>query len=101
MTTSNQITDVAIFYRFYIISNRSDFLISKEHRDMGGVKAKAQKIVVHCWSLAGTGHFYAVSKHRLTPTIEFLRFDPVVGKHVLYREGKVKKGVKKTKAGGR
>ena len=43
-------------------------------------------------STAGTGHFYTTDKNkRTTPDkIEMKKFDPVVRKHVLYTEGKIK-----------
>ena len=43
-------------------------------------------------STAGTGHFYTTSKNKKTTpeTLEFLKFDPKVRKHVLYKEIKLK-----------
>ena len=43
-------------------------------------------------STAGTGHFYTTDKNkRTTPDkIEIKKFDPVVRKHVMYKEGKIK-----------
>ena len=43
-------------------------------------------------SSAGTGHFYTTDKNkRSTPDkLEIKKFDPVVRKHVLYKEGKIK-----------
>jgi large subunit ribosomal protein L33 len=43
-------------------------------------------------STAGTGHFYTTTKNkRTTPDkLEMKKFDPVVRKHVLYREAKIK-----------
>jgi len=43
-------------------------------------------------SSAGTGHFYTTDKNkRTTPDkLEMKKFDPVVRKHVLYKEGKIK-----------
>jgi large subunit ribosomal protein L33 len=43
-------------------------------------------------SSAGTGHFYTTDKNKKnTPAkMEFLKYDPVVRKHVLYKEGKIK-----------
>ena len=39
-----------------------------------------------------TGHFYTTDKNkRRTPDkLEFKKFDPVVRKHVLYKEAKIK-----------
>ncbi|MEM6708545.1 MAG: 50S ribosomal protein L33 [Pseudomonadota bacterium] len=43
-------------------------------------------------SSAGTGHYYTTTKNkRTTPDkIEMKKFDPVVRKHVLYTEAKIK-----------
>ena len=43
-------------------------------------------------STADTGHFYTTDKNKKnTPgKMEFLKYDPVVRKHVLYKEGKIK-----------
>jgi large subunit ribosomal protein L33 len=43
-------------------------------------------------SSAGTGHFYTTSKNkRTTPDkIEMKKYDPVVRKHVTYKEAKIK-----------
>ncbi|XP_066932474.1 large ribosomal subunit protein bL33-like [Clytia hemisphaerica] len=64
-------------------------------------KAKSKRVVVRLVSMAGTGHFYTTTKNKQKPPLEFLKHDPVVNKHVLFREQKVKKGEKKSKAGGR
>jgi large subunit ribosomal protein L33 len=43
-------------------------------------------------STAGTGHYYTTDKNkRTTPDkLEMKKFDPVVRKHVLYKESKIK-----------
>ncbi len=43
-------------------------------------------------SSAGTGHFYTTDKNkRTTPDkIEIKKYDPVVRKHVTYKEAKIK-----------
>ncbi|MDA0953152.1 MAG: 50S ribosomal protein L33 [Proteobacteria bacterium] len=43
-------------------------------------------------SSAGTGHFYTTDKNkRTTPDkLEMKKFDPIVRKHVMYKEGKIK-----------
>ncbi|MEM7379397.1 MAG: 50S ribosomal protein L33 [Pseudomonadota bacterium] len=43
-------------------------------------------------STAGTGHFYTTTKNKRTMTekMEIKKFDPVVRKHVIYKEGKIK-----------
>ena len=43
-------------------------------------------------SSTGTGHFYTTTKNKSTmpDKMEIKKFDPVVRKHVLYKEGKIK-----------
>ena len=43
-------------------------------------------------SSAGTGHYYTTTKNkRNSPDkLEMKKFDPVIRKHVLYTEGKIK-----------
>ncbi len=43
-------------------------------------------------SSAGTGHFYTTDKNkRNTPNkLAFKKFDPVVRRHVIYKEAKIK-----------
>ena len=43
-------------------------------------------------STAGTGHFYTTTKNKKTTTekLSFKKFDPVVRKHVIYKETKLK-----------
>jgi len=43
-------------------------------------------------SSAGTGHFYTTDKNKKTTPnkMEFLKYDPVVRKHVAYKEAKIK-----------
>ncbi len=43
-------------------------------------------------SSAGTGHYYTTTKNkRTTPEkLEMRKYDPVVRKHVIYKEAKIK-----------
>jgi len=43
-------------------------------------------------SSAGTGHFYTTTKNkrRMTEKMEIKKYDPVIRKHVIYKEGKIK-----------
>jgi len=43
-------------------------------------------------STAGTGHFYTTDKNKRTmpDKLEIKKYDPVVRKHVIYKEGKIK-----------
>jgi large subunit ribosomal protein L33 len=53
-------------------------------------KGKREKIKLE--SSAGTGHFYTTHKNRSTTPnkFEFKKYDPVVRKHVVYKEAKLK-----------
>ncbi len=54
-------------------------------------KAKARE-KIRLVSSAETGHFYTTTKNkRTTPgKLEIMKFDPVVRKHVSYKEAKIK-----------
>ena len=41
---------------------------------------------------AGTGHYYTTDKNKRTMSykLELKKYDPVVRKHVIYRESKIK-----------
>ena len=43
-------------------------------------------------STEGTGHFYTTTKNKKTmpEKMEIKKFDPVVGRHVIYKEAKIK-----------
>jgi large subunit ribosomal protein L33 len=43
-------------------------------------------------STAGTGHFYTTTKNKrnMPDKMEIMKFDPVVRKHVAYKEAKIK-----------
>ena len=43
-------------------------------------------------STAGTGHFYTTDKNKRTmpDKMEVRKFDPVIRKHVIYKESKIK-----------
>ncbi len=43
-------------------------------------------------SSAGTGHYYTTTKNKRTSTekLELKKYDPVVRKHVVYKEAKIK-----------
>jgi len=55
-------------------------------------KGKGVREKIKLVSSAGTGHFYTTSKNkRTTPEkLEFEKYDPVVRKHVLYKEAKLR-----------
>ncbi len=43
-------------------------------------------------SSAGTGHYYTTDKNKknMPDKMEIKKFDPVIRKHVMYTEGKIK-----------
>jgi len=57
-----------------------------------GKMAKPTTIKIRLNSTAGTGHFYVTKKNARTMTEKFSvnKYDPVVRKHVEYKEGKIK-----------
>lgn len=54
--------------------------------------AKSGRDKIRLNSSADTGHFYTTDKNkRNTPEkMEMKKYDPVVRKHVMYKEGKIK-----------
>jgi large subunit ribosomal protein L33 len=54
--------------------------------------AKAVREKIKLVSSAGTGHYYTTDKNkRTTPDkLELKKYDPVVRKHVAYKEAKIK-----------
>ena len=54
--------------------------------------AKGVREKIRLVSSAGTGHFYTTTKNKRTmpEKMEIKKYDPVVRKHVMYKEGKIK-----------
>jgi large subunit ribosomal protein L33 len=54
--------------------------------------AKAIREKIKLVSTADTGHFYTTTKNRRTmpDKMEMKKYDPVVRKHVAYKEAKIK-----------
>ena len=54
--------------------------------------AKSAREKIRLTSSAGTGHFYTTTKNKKTMSgkMEIKKSDPVVRKHVMYKEGKIK-----------
>ena len=54
--------------------------------------AKAIREKIRLVSSAETGHFYTTTKNKrnMTGKMEIMKYDPVVRKHVLYKEAKIK-----------
>lgn len=48
--------------------------------------------IIKLVSSAGTGHYYTTSKNKRTipAKLELKKFDPVIRKHVMYKESKIK-----------
>ncbi|RED50900.1 50S ribosomal protein L33 [Aestuariispira insulae] len=54
--------------------------------------AKPATMAIKLVSTADTGHFYVTKKNprNITEKLELKKYDPVVRKHVVYRESKMK-----------
>ena len=54
--------------------------------------AKSAREKIRLVSSAGTGHFYTTTKNKrnMPEKMEIKKFDPVVRKHVVYKETKLK-----------
>ncbi len=57
-----------------------------------GSMAKTNVIMIRLVSSADTGYFYVTKKNARTATgkMEVRKYDPVVRKHVVFREAKIK-----------
>ena len=54
--------------------------------------AKSARDKIRLVSSAGTGHFYTTDKNKknMPGKMEVKKYDPVVRKHVMYKEAKIK-----------
>jgi large subunit ribosomal protein L33 len=54
--------------------------------------AKSNRDKIKLVSTADTGHYYTTTKNKRThpEKMEVMKFDPVVRKHVTYKEAKIK-----------
>jgi large subunit ribosomal protein L33 len=54
--------------------------------------AKSARDKIRLVSSAGTGHFYTTSKNKrnMPEKMQIKKYDPVIRKHVLYKEAKIK-----------
>ena len=54
--------------------------------------AKPSSILIKLVSTADTGYYYVTKKNARTQTdkLEFRKYDPVVRKHVIFKEAKMK-----------
>lgn len=55
--------------------------------------ASKTKEIIYLISSAKTGHFYTTTKNKrsMFGKVEKKMYDPIVRKHVIYKEGKLKK----------
>ncbi|MCO5554209.1 hypothetical protein L7F22_044525 [Adiantum nelumboides] len=55
-------------------------------------KAKGGSVLIRLVSAAGTGYFYVKPKNprKIAHKLEFRKYDPIVKKHVLFTEQKMK-----------
>lgn len=55
-------------------------------------KNKLKQVPLKLLSTAGTGYFYIASKNpkKITHKLQFMKYDPIVRKHVLFTETKIK-----------
>ena len=58
----------------------------------GAKESEIMRDKIKMVSSAGTGHYYTTDKNKRTMTdkLELKKYDPVVRKHVIYREAKIK-----------
>lgn len=63
-----------------------------QFKNQGYSMAKPSNIQIKMVSSAGTGYFYTTKKNprQLTEKLEMKKYDPVVRKHVVFKEGKIK-----------
>ncbi len=61
-------------------------------RDFEGIMAKPTTVKIKLVSTADTGFFYVTKKNPRTKTekLSFQKYDPVVRKHVAFKEAKIK-----------
>ncbi|QJC34670.1 50S ribosomal protein L33 [Enterobacteriaceae endosymbiont of Donacia crassipes] len=53
--------------------------------------AKKKRVIIKLVSSAKTGHFYTTTKNKKNTKKLFLKkFDPLLRKHILYKEKKIK-----------
>jgi large subunit ribosomal protein L33 len=54
--------------------------------------AKAARDKIKLVSSAGTGHYYTTTKNKrnMPEKMQMKKYDPVVRKHVIYKEAKIK-----------
>ncbi len=65
---------------------------SGNKKGKSGDKSKPKRLNIKLVSSAGTGHFYTTSKNNANSTgkLQIRKYDPVVKKHVMYKESKLR-----------
>jgi large subunit ribosomal protein L33 len=53
-------------------------------------KGKQNRELIRLVSTADTGFFYTTERKRGREKLQLKKYDPVVNKHVLFKEGKIK-----------
>ncbi|WFD34791.1 hypothetical protein MCUN1_001635 [Malassezia cuniculi] len=51
-------------------------------------KSKARVVIARLLSTAGTGYMYTTRRLRIADKLALMKYDPVVKRHVLFRETK-------------
>ena len=61
-------------------------------RVLSMARGKGKTIPIKLISTAGTGFFYTTRKNisKTPEKLNFLKYDPVVRRHVIFKEGKIK-----------
>lgn len=70
----------------------SRLMASPHHADQEPIMAKSNTVQIKLISTADTGFFYVTKKNARTTTtkLELKKYDPVVRKHVAFKESKIK-----------
>ncbi|AXA49760.1 large subunit ribosomal protein L33 [Malassezia restricta] len=55
------------------------------------VKSKARVVIARLMSTAGTGYMYTTRRLRVMERLSMMKYDPIVKRHVLFKEVKGKK----------
>ena len=53
-------------------------------------KGKVNRELIRLVSTAGTGYFYTTTKKKARDKLKLKKYDPVLRKHVEFKEGKIK-----------
>jgi len=73
-----------------IWGSKSIFAVHGEFSGAMAGKAKARMILIRLVSTARTGYTYTTQKNRKYPTFSIKKYDPMIKRHVLFVEQKMK-----------